>query len=187
MMSDLTPIAALACDVFGAVACSVALVEGEELHYVAAAGATAAAVTGLRLELGRGIAGYVAVAGEALEVDGVMSDPRFARDVAEDIGYLPRAILAAPLVTPEGEVVGVLSVLDRAPERVGSSEAVRLACRVADVAAIVASRAPVSDAGAFPALAERIDGSGRPAGERRLLHGLAALLADQLAQPDARP
>jgi hypothetical protein len=42
----------------------------------------------------------------------VQSDARFARDVAESTNYVPSAILAAPLMTPDGEVIGVTSVLD---------------------------------------------------------------------------
>jgi hypothetical protein len=42
----------------------------------------------------------------------VQADPRFARDVAESTAYIPRAILAAPLMGGDGDVLGVLSVLD---------------------------------------------------------------------------
>jgi GAF domain-containing protein len=48
-----------------------------------------------------------------IAIDDVSTDPRFGKDVAEQTGYVPRAILAAPLET-ETSVLGVLSVLDRA-------------------------------------------------------------------------
>ena len=43
------------------------------------------------------------------------NDPRFASDVAEDTGYVPKGLMAAPLLHEEG-ALGVLSVLDR-PEQ----------------------------------------------------------------------
>jgi GAF domain-containing protein len=64
------------------------------------------------LPLGRGLAGYAAAAAEALAVDEVSEDPRFARDVAERIGYVPRSVLVAPILRGD-DVLGVLSVLDR--------------------------------------------------------------------------
>jgi GAF domain-containing protein len=48
-------------------------------------------------------------------LEDVENDPRFARDVAEDTGYVPKGLMAAPLLHEEG-ALGVLSVLDR-PER----------------------------------------------------------------------
>ncbi len=47
-----------------------------------------------------------------LVIEDVANDPRFARDVAEDTGYVPKGLMAAPLLHEEG-ALGVLSVLDR--------------------------------------------------------------------------
>jgi len=44
--------------------------------------------------------------------DDVQNDPRFARDVAERTGFVPNALMAAPLLDGE-RVLGVLQVLDR--------------------------------------------------------------------------
>jgi signal transduction protein with GAF and PtsI domain len=186
-MSVWSPVVDLACAVLGASACSVALLEGDALHYVAASGTGAAEVVGMRLELGRGIAGYVAATGQALEVEQVTSDPRFARDVAERIGYVPTSILAAPMITPDGDLVGVLSVLDRAHDRLQGAEAVQFASQVADVAALVTMRAAAPDGDLRATLTARVEASGRPAGERRLLRVLAAVLADHLDDPDLVP
>ncbi len=59
-----------------------------------------------------GIAGYVFTTGQPLAVSDVASDPRFDRSTAEVTGYVPRSILAVPLVDDEG-TIGVLEVLDR--------------------------------------------------------------------------
>ena len=100
-------------DHFDAAACSVALLDGDTLVYRVASGAGAEAIVGTRLGVGRGLAGWVVSSGMPLAVDDVTSDPRFAREVAERTGYVPRSILAMPLET-ERSVLGVLSVLDRA-------------------------------------------------------------------------
>lgn len=108
-----------AAGLFEAAACSVALLPpvGAEnqtwdgLRFVAAHGAGEREIVGTVVGPGRGIASFVAASGTALVVDDVRGDPRFARDVAESSGYVPRTILAAPAVRG-GEVVGVLEVLD---------------------------------------------------------------------------
>jgi GAF domain-containing protein len=101
---------------FGAAACSLALLEPDEEHIVfrAASGAGAAEVVGLRMPVSRGIAGWVVSSGQPIEVHDVRADPRFALDVAESTGYVPRSILAMPLETAAG-TVGVVEVLDRTP------------------------------------------------------------------------
>ncbi|HEX3930730.1 MAG TPA: GAF domain-containing protein [Nocardioides sp.] len=99
---------------FGAAACSIALVdpEGETLAFVASDGAGSEEIVGVSIPVSRGIAGWAAMSGQPIAVRDVVSDARFARDVAESTHYVPTAILAAPIVDPGGEVLGVLSVLD---------------------------------------------------------------------------
>ncbi len=76
-------------------------------------GSTAATVSDLTVPLGHGIAGLVAVSGQALAVANARDDPRHARDVAEQSGYLPTTILAVPVMSSAGTPVGVLELLDR--------------------------------------------------------------------------
>jgi GAF domain-containing protein len=118
---QLTEMAEVARAVFGAEACSIALLDADEenLVFTAASGAGAEAVIGLTVPVGVGIAGWVVGAGQSIEITEVARDPRFARDVAERTGYLPRAILAAPLETDD-RVLGVVEVLDRDADRPGS-------------------------------------------------------------------
>ncbi len=118
---QLTEMAEVARAVFGAEACSIALLDADEenLVFTAASGAGAEAVIGLTVPVGVGIAGWVVGAGQSIEITEVARDPRFARDVAERTGYLPRAILAAPLETDD-RILGVVEVLDRDADRPGS-------------------------------------------------------------------
>jgi GAF domain-containing protein len=99
---------------FGAAACSVALLDerGEELVFYVASGAGAEDVTGMRIPASRGIAGWVLNSGQAISIEDVRRDPRFASDVAETTGYVPGSILAMPLET-DRDVIGVIEVLDR--------------------------------------------------------------------------
>ena len=112
----LTTAVALGQRVFGATACSVALLddEGEHLVFRAAHGDGSQEIIGRRLPVSVGIAGWAVSSGQPIAVDHVERDPRFARDVAESTGYVPRTILAAPLETSEN-MLGVIEVLDRTP------------------------------------------------------------------------
>ena len=110
----LTALADAARAAFGAAACSIAVVDeaAGELVYRAAAGEGADQVVGTRLRVGVGLGGYAAASGQALAVDDVTRDPRFAADVAASIGYVPRSLLVTPISRGD-RVLGVLSVLDR--------------------------------------------------------------------------
>lgn len=99
---------------FGAAACSCALATeaGDALVFVAADGAGADAIVGVEIPVGRGIAGWAAMTGQPITVADVEKDARFARDVAESTDYVPSTILAAPVMAEDGEVSGVIEVLD---------------------------------------------------------------------------
>lgn len=104
---------------FRAAACSIALVDdsGANLVYTAASGEGSNSVVGIVLPVGHGIAGWTALAGQPITVGNVRDDPRFARDVAEQTHYVPTILMAAPMFEPDGEVLGVLSVLDPAVDQ----------------------------------------------------------------------
>jgi hypothetical protein len=125
---------------FNAESVSVAVVSGptdeipvDHLHYVAADGRGADGILDLRLPAGRGIAGFVAATGQALITDRVADDARFARDVAERVGYIPTTMLVVPVRADQGEVIGVMSVLDRTSV-VAGADALALGTALADVA-----------------------------------------------------
>jgi signal transduction protein with GAF and PtsI domain len=106
---------------FDAAACSFAVVEpdGATLRFVVADGAGADAIVGVTMPVSRGIAGWVAMSGEPIQIGDVATDQRFARDVAESTDYVPTTILAAPVVDAAGDTAGVIEVLD---PRAGSRE-----------------------------------------------------------------
>jgi GAF domain-containing protein len=103
--------------IFGAKASSVFLFDEEtdELVFAALAGEEEQHLVGMRIPSSTGIAGWVLVTRQPLVLDDLENDPRFARDVAEKTGYVPKGLMAVPLLHEE-RALGVLQVLDR-PQR----------------------------------------------------------------------
>ncbi|MFY8150075.1 MAG: GAF domain-containing protein [Prochlorococcaceae cyanobacterium] len=60
-----------------------------------------------------GVAGHVFQSGEGLLVDDAYADERFNRSVDEQTGYHTRTIACAPMLTMDGEVIGVVEVLNK--------------------------------------------------------------------------
>jgi GAF domain-containing protein len=106
--------------IFGARASSIMTHEPatRELEFAAVAG-EGSDLLGTRFPDSKGIAGWVFTARQPLVLEDVASDPRFARDLADSTGYVPKGLMAAPLLLDE-RALGVLSVLDR-PERANFS------------------------------------------------------------------
>jgi GAF domain-containing protein len=103
--------------IFGARAASIFLLdeEADELVFEAVSGEGAAELVGTRLPSSTGVAGWVLVTRQPLVLDDVQSDPRFSRETAEKTGYVPKGLMAVPLLHDERSL-GVLQVLDR-PQR----------------------------------------------------------------------
>ena len=104
--------------IFHAKAASVFLYDEEtdELVFEAVAGEGSDTLIGQRLPSSTGIAGWVLVTRQALVLDDVGQDPRWGgREIAEKTGYVPKGLMAVPLIHEE-EAVGVLNVLDRPQE-----------------------------------------------------------------------
>lgn len=99
---------------FDAEAASIALFEQDpdRLEFRVAAGEQGAGAIGLTVPPTQGIVGFVYSTGQALSLSDVANDPRFNRGAAEQTGYVPRSIAAAPLLSEEG-TEGVLQVLDK--------------------------------------------------------------------------
>jgi GAF domain-containing protein len=113
----LKSIVEVARSIFSAKASSILLFdeEADELVFAAVAGEGEESLVGKRLPSSTGIAGWVLSSRSPLVLEDVRNDPRFARDAAEETGYVPKGLMAAPLLDEE-RVLGVLQVLDR-PER----------------------------------------------------------------------
>lgn len=161
---------------YGAAACSIARVtpEGDALTFVASEGAGATEIVGVRMTVDRGIAGFVALSGQPIAVGDVARDARFARDVAESTSFVPTTLLAVPLVDDDGEVIGVLSVLD--PARDPGQEA-QLAGRSGTAAELAILAVLGSRLSAGLSATERDAGLATLAGDDELLAAIAHLAA----------
>jgi GAF domain-containing protein len=100
--------------IFSARASSIFLLdeEADELVFEAVSGEGSEILVGKRFPSGTGIAGWVLVTRQALVIEDVGQDPRFSQEVAEMTGYVPKGLMAAPLLHEE-RALGVLEVLDR--------------------------------------------------------------------------
>jgi GAF domain-containing protein len=100
--------------IFRAKASSILLLdEGtDELVFEAAADEEAEALIGRRFPSSTGIAGFVLVSRQPLVIDDVLADPRFSKETAESTGFVPKGLMAVPLLHEE-RALGVLEVLDR--------------------------------------------------------------------------
>jgi GAF domain-containing protein len=100
--------------IFHAKAASVFLLdeEADELVFEAVAGEGADSLIGRRFPSSTGVAGWVLVTRQPLVVDDLTKDTRFSREAAESTGYVPRGLMAVPLLVEE-KALGVLEVLDR--------------------------------------------------------------------------
>jgi putative methionine-R-sulfoxide reductase with GAF domain len=103
-----------AADVLSARGASLFLIDQEkqELVFEVALGAKAAEVAKFRVPLGHGIAGLVALTGQAMAVADASNDPRQASDISEQIGYFPQSLLCVPLFYND-QIIGVLELLDK--------------------------------------------------------------------------
>ena len=113
---------------FEAEAASIALYEPARnlLVFRVAAGEQGQGVVGLEIAPDRGLVGYVFSSGQALAIADVQADPRFGRNFAEQTQYVPRSIVAVPLLDERG-TLGVLEVLDKRSEASFSLRDIELA------------------------------------------------------------
>lgn len=124
--------------IFSAKASSVFLYDEEtdELVFEAVAGEGADTLIGQRIPSSTGIAGWVLVTRQPIVLEDVTQDPRWGGgEIAEQTGYVPKGLMAVPLLHEE-DPVGVLNVLDRPQEARFSLEEMELLGLFANQAAI---------------------------------------------------
>lgn len=166
---------------FEAEAASIALYEPARnlLVFRVAAGEQGQGVIGLEIAPDRGLVGYVFSSGQALAIADVQADPRFGRNFAEQTQYVPRSIVAVPLLDERG-TLGVLEVLDKRSEASFSLRDIELAgvfARQATVA-IRASRVERDAATLLRSVIGALTGGEAPDG------GVEALVTASLADVD---
>jgi GAF domain-containing protein len=178
--------------IFRAQASSIFLLDEQtdELVFEAVAGEGADTLRGRRFPSSTGVAGWVLVARQPLVIENVGEDPRFAREAAESTGYVPKGLMAVPLLHEE-RALGVLEVLDRPQDARFSLAEIELLGLFANQAAIAldllqrARRAQAAVQGGDLAVVARIartlDEAPKRRGEAalRLLEAIDDLLAER--------
>jgi Nif-specific regulatory protein len=89
----------------------------------------------IRLQIGQGVAGYVAQTGEVLNVPAAEAEQRFYEEIDRRTGYRTETILAAPMRDHAGNVIGVVQLLNKRSGTFGADEG-ELLTRLADQAAL---------------------------------------------------
>lgn len=98
----------------GARAGSILLAEEDRdsLYFRTARGEKSEALTSLRLEAGRGIAGHVAETGELVRVKQAEDSEHYDRSIAKRLGLATGAVLCVP-VSSDGRTLGALELLNK--------------------------------------------------------------------------
>jgi HD-GYP domain-containing protein (c-di-GMP phosphodiesterase class II) len=90
----------------------------------------------LRFPIDRGIAGWVARSGQAVNLADAYQDPRFNPDIDRGTGFRTRSMLVLPLKNRRGEVLGVVQALNKRSGRPFDDEDVAILSALAAQAAI---------------------------------------------------
>ncbi|MEH2243258.1 GAF domain-containing protein [Nostoc sp.] len=87
--------------------------EMSELWTKVAAAADGTNLIEIRIPANRGIAGYVASTGEALNISDAYKDPRFDPTTDRKTGYITRNILCLPVFNSANELIGVTQLINK--------------------------------------------------------------------------
>jgi Nif-specific regulatory protein len=86
--------------------------KSKKLYFKVATGDKGEEVRKYELDLGQGIAGYVAEKGEPLLIEDVREDPRWYKKISESIGFQTSSIACVPMKV-DREVIGVVEIIDK--------------------------------------------------------------------------
>jgi putative nucleotidyltransferase with HDIG domain len=114
--------------------------EKQRLYFEVALGEKEETVKTVTLNLGEGVAGWVAREGEALIVNAPDEDPRFFKGVDERTGYRTRNIICVP-VKIKGRLIGVLEAINKKGKAGFDQEDLSLFASLADLVAIALDNA----------------------------------------------
>ena len=81
----------------------------------------------IRVPADSGIAGAVCMTKTVLNIGDAYADPRFNKEIDKQTGYQTKNILAVPIVSPTGEMLGVLQLINKVTALNFSQEDVSLA------------------------------------------------------------
>jgi diguanylate cyclase (GGDEF)-like protein len=114
--------------------------ESGDLVFEIAVSAVAEQLKGVRLERGKGIAGWVALHGEMLLIPDVSKDDRFDQRIDQSLGFTTRSIVCVPMKIKD-QVVGVIELINSYEELDFDESDIVIIAAVADFAAIALENA----------------------------------------------
>ncbi len=83
-----------------------------DLYFAAATGPVNEAVTHIRFDAGEGLAGWCMETGQVVRVTEVAEEPRWHREVSEQLGFDVRQLLAAPIKV-RSRTIGCLELVNK--------------------------------------------------------------------------
>ncbi len=132
-------------------ASSIMLIDEDKQHlyFKTAGGEKGYAVKKIKIKLGEGIAGNVALTKQSEIINDVSKDPRFTGKVDQQSGFQTRSILAVPIIinTTDGgdEVIGVIEAVNKKDPTGFTEEDKKLLESLAGVAAVSILNAKFSE------------------------------------------
>jgi Nif-specific regulatory protein len=84
----------------------------KKLYFKVATGEKREEVRKYEINLGQGIAGFVAEKGEPVLIPNVSEDPRWDSKISESTGFQTRSIACVPMKV-RGEIIGVIEIIDK--------------------------------------------------------------------------
>jgi len=132
-------------------ASSIMLIDEDKQHlyFKTAGGEKGAAVKKIKIPIGEGIAGNVALTKQSEIINDVSKDPRFTGKVDQQSGFQTRSILAVPIIanTTDGgyEIIGVIEALNKKEQTGFTEEDKKLLESLAGLAAVSILNAKFSE------------------------------------------
>ena len=126
--------------VFNVEAGSLLLLEGSDLNFKVAVGAKGDQVKPFSLEVGQGIAGWVAENREPLLVADVKEDARHFSQIDEQTDFETRSILCVPMEN-KGRVIGVVEIINPLDRRLFNDDDLLVLNNIANSAAVAIENA----------------------------------------------
>lgn len=114
--------------------------ESNELYFEIVVSPVAEELKRVRLKMGEGIAGWVALHGEPLLIADAQSDDRFARQIDQQVDFSTRSLICVPLMV-RGQVLGVIELVNSLEDRGYGESELHIIAMIADYAAIAIDNA----------------------------------------------
>jgi Nif-specific regulatory protein len=107
----------------------------KKLYFKVATGEKKEEVLKFEIDLGQGIAGYVAEKGEPLLIPDVSKDPRWYKKISDSIGFETRSIACVPMKVAN-EIIGVMEIIDKEDGSAIQAEDMKILTVFADLASM---------------------------------------------------